>query len=268
PQILAAFEAAVNDGMDVINFSGGGPQADPVSDALVEAVHNVAAAGVVPVISAGNDRDDWGLGSVGSPGTAPDAISVAAVSNSHVFSPSLSVTASDAPATLKNIPFSDIQQLPAAWVGADQALVDVGTIVGTAGSPVERHLCGPASDPNNRGTLPPESARGTILLVSRGICAFAAKAANAEIGGAVGLIVVDNRPGEANFIPLQLPLDAGMVSDLDGARLRSYIDSRGGRAPIRFVRSFNELDTGRSGMVTSFSSAGPTDLGHQLQPDV
>ena len=30
PEIVAAFEAAVRDGMDVINFSGGGPQADPM----------------------------------------------------------------------------------------------------------------------------------------------------------------------------------------------------------------------------------------------
>src|SRR5207248_4601699 len=122
PQIVAAFEAAVNDGMDVINFSGGGPQADPNSDALVEAVHNVAAAGVVPVIAAGNDRDDWGLGSSGSPGTAPDAISVAAVSNSHVFSPSLSATAPDAPSALNNLPFADISQLPAGWGTSDQTL--------------------------------------------------------------------------------------------------------------------------------------------------
>ncbi len=71
PQIVAAFESAVDDGMDVINFSGGGPEVDPLSDALVEAVRNVSNAGVVPVIAAGNDRDDWGLGSVGSPGTAP-----------------------------------------------------------------------------------------------------------------------------------------------------------------------------------------------------
>jgi hypothetical protein len=172
PQIVAAFESAVNDGMDVINFSGGGPQVDPISDALVEAVRNVANAGVVPVIAAGNDRDDWGLGSVGSPGTAPDAISVAAVSNSHVFAPSLNVTASDAPATLKNIPFQDILPIPATWTSADQTLTDVGTIVGTDGSPVERHLCGPTSNPNSRGTLPPDSVRGTILLVSRGVCAF------------------------------------------------------------------------------------------------
>ena len=91
PEIVAAFESAVRDGMDVINFSGGGPQTDPASDALVEAVRNVAAAGVVPVISAGNDRDDYGLGSTGSPGTAPEAISVAALSNTHVFAPALSV---------------------------------------------------------------------------------------------------------------------------------------------------------------------------------
>ena len=105
PEIVAAFEAAVNDGMDVINFSGGGPQTDPLSDALVEAVRNVAAAGVVPVISAGNDRDDYGVGSAGSPGSAPDAISVAALSNSHVYAPALAVTASGAPEALTRIPF-------------------------------------------------------------------------------------------------------------------------------------------------------------------
>ncbi len=34
PEIIAAFESAVRDGMDVINFSGGGPQTDPANDAL------------------------------------------------------------------------------------------------------------------------------------------------------------------------------------------------------------------------------------------
>ena len=105
PEIIAAFEAAVEDGMDVINFSGGGPQIDPANDALIEAVHNIAAAGVVTVIAAGNDRDDFGLGSDGSPGTAPDAISVAAISNTHVFAPSLDVTAPGSPDSLVGIPF-------------------------------------------------------------------------------------------------------------------------------------------------------------------
>src|SRR5919108_216511 len=83
PEIAAAFEAAVRDGMDVINFPGGGAETEPANDAMIDVVHNVAAAGVVPVISAGNDRDDFGMGTVGSPGSAPDAITVAAVSNTH-----------------------------------------------------------------------------------------------------------------------------------------------------------------------------------------
>src|SRR5439155_23199332 len=70
PEIVLAFEAAVNDGMDVINFSGGGPEVDPSADALIDALDNVADAGVGPVISAGNDRDDFGLGSVGSSSNA------------------------------------------------------------------------------------------------------------------------------------------------------------------------------------------------------
>ena len=61
PEIVAAFESAVEDGMNVINFSGGGPQTDPANDAMYEAVHNTVLAGVVPVIAAGNDREDFGL---------------------------------------------------------------------------------------------------------------------------------------------------------------------------------------------------------------
>ncbi len=269
PQIVAAFESAVNDGMDVINFSGGGPQPDPVADALVDAVHNVAAAGVVPVISAGNDRDEWGLGSVGSPSTAPDAISVAAVSNSHVFAPSLSVDAPDAPANLKGIPFVPSQEIAPAWA-SPQTLVDVGTIVGSDGRPVDRKLCGPPGDPNNRGTIPANSLRGSIALVFRGTCAFTTKAANAQIAGAIGLVVVDNRPEEATAsgIPVRLALDAGLVTDLDGARLRDFLDTKGGRAPAHFTRTYDELALGRSGIVTDFSSAGPTPYGHDLKPDL
>ena len=171
PEIVAAFEAAVQDGMDVINFSGGGPQTDPLSDALVEAVRNVAAAGVVPVISAGNDRDDYGVGSAGSPGSAPDAISVAALSNSQVFAPALSVTAPGTPEPLTRIPFVRTAgpATPAAWATSDQQLVDVGTLVGTNGQPVPRDLCGPPGNLDGGPTpLRAGSLNGAIALVSRG----------------------------------------------------------------------------------------------------
>jgi len=78
PEIVAAIEAAVADGMDVINLSLGEPQIDPARDAVAQALDNAAAAGVVPVVAAGNEFDELGIGSVGSPGTSPQAITVAA----------------------------------------------------------------------------------------------------------------------------------------------------------------------------------------------
>jgi minor extracellular serine protease Vpr len=271
PEIIAAFEAAVRDGMDVINFSGGGPQTDPLSDATVEAVRNVAAAGVVPVISAGNDRDEYGLGSAGSPGTSPDAIGVAALSNDHVYAPALAVTSPGAPEALTRIPFvrSAGPATPAAWATEDRQLVDVGTIVGTNGQPVPRDLCGPAGNKDaGPSTLPPNSLSGAIALVSRGDCTFARKGALVRQAGGIGLVVVDNRPGEANGIPIPLAVPSGTIADLDGRQLRAYLAGRGGRASVRIGRDVRELVTGRSGVVTSFSSSGLTAFGHLLKPDV
>jgi len=267
PQIVAAFEDAVTDGMDVVNFSGGGPMNDPANDALVEAVHNVSEAGVVPVISAGNDRDDFGLGSVGAPGTAPDAISVAAVSNSHVFTPTLTVSA---PAGVSPIPFNrGASQTPVAWSAIDEQLVDVGLIVGTDGKPVDRYLCGPAGNLETpASTLPSGSLSGSIALVSRGYCTFISKSLRAKAAGAEGIVYVDNRPGEANGLPVQVAVPAGMIADTDGARLRSALSPTGGRATVRIGRDPLEFETGRGGTPTSFSSGGLTPFGHDLKPDL
>ncbi len=270
PEIIAAFESAVTDGMNVINFSGGGAQADPANDAMIKTVENVVRAGVVPVIAAGNDRDDFGLGTVGSPGVAPDAITVAAVSNSQVFAPPLSVVQPGAPASLQQIPFqAGANDTPPAWGTLDQTLVDVGTIVGTDGRPVERHVCGNGSDPNGpTSSLPAHSLDGAIALVSRGACTFVSKAERVKDAGAIGMVLVDNRTGEANPVPVRLTVAAGMISDLDGAQVRAYLATNGGRAAIRIGRNAEDIQTGRSGIVTSFSSAGPTDFGHSLKPDL
>ncbi len=268
PEIVKAFEAAVADGMNVINFSGGGPQTDPANDAMYEAIRNVALAGVVPVIASGNDRDDYGLGTAGSPGTAPDAISVAATSNSHVFAPALSVVGG--PPALGAVPFqTGGLPLPGAWSTLDQTVVDVTSVMGTDGKPVEAHLCGSTADPNTSlGTLPKSSVKGKILLVNRGSCTFVSKAERAFLAGAIGLILIDNRFGEANAIPVRLPEPAGMISDLDGQLLRAYLGQHGGQAPVRVSSGIQEIQTGRGGIITSFSSAGPTDFGHFLKPDI
>jgi subtilisin family serine protease len=85
PELAAAVEAAVADGMDVINLSLGEPEVEPSRDLLVKALEGAAAAGVIPVVAAGNDFSEFGYGSVSSPGTAPSAITVAAADSSNVI---------------------------------------------------------------------------------------------------------------------------------------------------------------------------------------
>jgi subtilisin family serine protease len=78
PEIAKAIDQAVADGMNVINLSIGEPEVEPHRDVVVRALDNAAKAGVVPVVASGNDYMNAGFGSIGSPGNAPNAITVAA----------------------------------------------------------------------------------------------------------------------------------------------------------------------------------------------
>lgn len=80
PEIAAGIEQAVKDGMDVINLSLGEPEVEPTRDVVVQAIDAAADAGVVPVVAAGNSFGEAGRGGIGSPGNAPEAITVAAAS--------------------------------------------------------------------------------------------------------------------------------------------------------------------------------------------
>jgi len=59
-----------------------------------------------------------------------------------------------------------------------------------------------------------------------------------------------------------------MIADLDGSRIRGYVTTTGGRGKIRVSTDVREIQTVRSGVVTAFSSAGPTDFAHDLKPDI
>jgi subtilisin family serine protease len=79
PEIVKGIDAAVGDGMNVINLSLGEPEVDVDRDIVVKALNAAAAKGVVPVVAAGNDFDAFGFGSISSPGNATRAITAAAV---------------------------------------------------------------------------------------------------------------------------------------------------------------------------------------------
>jgi subtilisin family serine protease len=83
PQILAAIEAAVSDGMDVINLSLQEAEIEPSRDVVPLALDAAARAGVVPVVAAGNDFEELGGGSIGSPASSTRAISVGSVTTTR-----------------------------------------------------------------------------------------------------------------------------------------------------------------------------------------
>jgi len=86
PEIVAAIEAAVSDGMNVINLSIGEPEISPRDDVVARAVDAASAAGVVVVAAAGNEYDENGRGSISSPGSAASAITVGASSSGSAAS--------------------------------------------------------------------------------------------------------------------------------------------------------------------------------------
>ena len=137
---------------------------------------NTANAGVVPVISAGNDRDDFGFGSVGSPGTTPDAITVAATTNTHVFAPALSVRDAGAPPRCAR----SRSRPPAVRRRADGARPtgswSTSALQGTNGQPVDSRVCGLGRDRTSAGIPPRGSLAGAIALITRGHCTFFSKA--------------------------------------------------------------------------------------------
>jgi subtilisin family serine protease len=83
PELAAAVEAAVRDGMDVINLSLGEPEIEPSRDLVVRALNAAADAGVISAVAAGNEFSEFGLGSIGSPGAATKAITAGASTGGH-----------------------------------------------------------------------------------------------------------------------------------------------------------------------------------------
>ena len=99
-EIVAGIEAAVEDGMNVINLSLGEPEVEPSRDIVARALDAAAAAGVVPVVAAGNDFEDVGAGSLISPGTSDRAITVGAVTEPDASGSELADFSSSGPTPL------------------------------------------------------------------------------------------------------------------------------------------------------------------------
>ncbi len=236
--IMAAVEDSVRDGMDVISLSLGGGVQGP-NDLLAQAINDAVDAGVVAVIAAGNAGP--GYMTVESPGTAANAITVAASTNPHFAA----------------IPVSPDGKGPYAGVPGD-----FGQFQGTVTADYIWAYPADACSTITNGVT------GDIFMIRRGTCSFSTKIRNAQQAGATGVIMVNNQAGDPiamgqDGTPKQPTIPAVMVSVTDGPNFASA----GGSVVVQGA-NIQEFVSPYADVLASFSSRGPTPYNFLLKPDV
>jgi len=227
--IAKAVEAAVSDGMDVLNLSLGGT-AKP-SDVLVNAVNSAVDAGVVVAIAAGNAGP--GAGTVESPGLADKVITVGASTNPHFIGIPVTVTS----------------------IGTFGAAI--GQFANFVPAVTTTYV---KTSPTNGCTAISGNLTGEIALIARGTCSFSTKIRNAQSAGAMGVIVYNSQQGDPiamaqDGIPNQPTIPAVMVSRPNGLAMAAIAPSSvtvDGTTPQEFFTDGPSAD-----ILASFSSIGP-----------
>ena len=270
-QIIAGLEAAVEDGMDVVNLSlGSETYVNTVLDPEVLAIRNAIRAGVVVVAAAGNSGAPE---LIGSPGQIPEVITVGSLTNSHNGSSSgefdiamMNVYSSDnliladEPVVLGKDPNFFSRPLLGRFEIADADVIDGGPRGG---------------DPNGIvcGSLPADSVINKWVLVQRGACTFTEKIGHVQRAGGWGALIY-NRQGAAEGPdePLRSP-------SVGGTEIPSYFVSRNvglaikealagsGVVEVEFYASPPNERNQTPFALSSFSSIGPS-LDFGVKPEI
>ena len=236
--ILNAVDAAITDGMDVLNLSlGGGYHGN--NDLLAIGLDNAVDAGVVVAVAAGNSGP--GAGTLESPGRARKVITVGASTNRHFVGQPFTYPAGGG--TTVGAAVGDFDPLPTASFDLFDTQSDGCASV----------------DPG---------ASNKLAIIDRGNCTFSQKVANAKAAGAVAVLIVNNVAGD----PTPMGRTAGFDDDLpavmiglnEGAALRAS-----GETTASAVETFQEFITPENkDILAGFSGQGPTTVDFAVKPDL
>lgn len=260
--LARAVDAAVADGVDIINYSVGSSMLDisaPDDIALLAA----AKAGIVSVVAAGNEGPN--LGTIGSPAGGPWVITAAASTRDGVTS--LEAMQITEPASIAGKyqvreasftpPLQDVDPVEGLLV-----LVDDDDDVLASGE------AGTTSD-GCEALVNDDEIDGNIAFIQRGGCDFDVKVLNAANAGAVAALVysVAGDPIVMHGTPELSDIPALMIGQADGSLFLQEIDA-GNDITAVLDKSFllNEEETGNR--MAGFSARGPGPVQDILKPDI
>ncbi len=257
-----AIDAAVGDGVDVINYSVGSSLRDvtaPDDVALLAA----AKAGVFTVVAAGNEGPN--LGTIGSPAGGPWVITAAASSRDGENSvEALEVTAP--PVVAGRYAVREANFTP--------ALEDRDPIEGTLvlADDADETLAGGAPGTTSdacEALVNDMDMSGNIAFIQRGGCEFDVKIANAEDAGAVAVVVynIAGDPIVMNGTPGLSDIPALMIGQADGNLIRAELDA-GNEVTVILDKGLLLTTPDDGNVMGGFSARGPGPAPDILKPDV
>jgi hypothetical protein len=230
---VAAIDAAVKDGVNVINYSISGSQTSS-TDPVETAFYRASLANVFVAASAGNSGPGNAVAHI-----SPWLTTVAASTHDRNLV---------AVATLGNGASYTGASLNTAAVPATRVIraEDAGAGGGNA------NLCYSASPGAQQVLLDPAKVAGKIVVCTRGTNARVDKSLAVFNAGGVGMILADNGSGlvaEGHSVPTV------HVTQANGNAIKSYIVSTGTAATAAIGVAFNQPKP--APIMASFSSRGP-----------
>lgn len=260
-EIVQAYEDAVRDGADVINYSFGGyAGVMPWADAVTMARDAAWDAGVFVSHSAGNDGP--GMASIGD--ASPKVMEVAASTTTGTIAyGAIDVTSPEpVPDDLKGMPIGTClfcKPVPVGEIFGPAPYVDVATV--TDGG--TNTLC---NDEPITGDL-----TGKIAVISRGGCYFSDKIWNAQQAGAIAAIIYNNRGdgllnmSAGSHLDEEFTIPGAFIGQTNGENILSFWADHP-TAELQINNTAREIGNVPD-VVASFSSRGPA-FSRYLEPDV
>ncbi|WP_200308419.1 S8 family serine peptidase [Streptomyces adelaidensis] len=240
--IVAAFDKAVADGVDVINLSLGGSNTELANRPEYMAEFNAAKAGVFISAAVGNS----------GPGTASNGVPwlTTVAASSHDVGYRATVTLGN------GTPYTGVSGSGSAVPSAP--LVDAAQAARSGADTNRAAMCVP-------GTLEPAAVKGAIVVCARGGALRPAKSSEVKRAGGVGMVLYNTNTTEEQTVDAHA-VPSVQLDKADGAAVKAYADGAGATAELTAAHSGHQ----QAPQIPGFS-AGRPDLnsnGDLLKPDI